>query len=46
MRINNKKLTSSTIGDIPNNIEIIKNVDEISSTNVNFIKVRFTRKIM
>ena len=43
--VNNKKLTSSTIGDIPNNIEIIKkNVDEISSTNVNFIKIGVYKK--
>jgi len=41
----NKKLTSSTIGDLPNNIEIIKkNVDEISSTNVNFIKIGVYKK--
>ncbi|MEL0102599.1 MAG: (5-formylfuran-3-yl)methyl phosphate synthase [Gammaproteobacteria bacterium] len=38
--VNNKKLTSSTVGDLPNNIEVIKkNVDEISSTNINFIKI-------
>jgi len=41
----NKKLTSSTVGDLPNNIEIIKkNVDEISSTNVNFIKIGVYKK--
>ena len=38
--INKKKLTSSTVGDLPNNEELIsKNVDEISSTNVDFIKI-------
>ena len=38
--INNKKLTSSTIGDLPNDeILISKNVDEVSNTNVDFIKI-------
>ena len=38
--INKKKLTSSTIGDLPNNeILISKNVDEVSNTNVDFIKI-------
>ena len=38
--INNKKLTSSTVGDLPNDKELIsKNVNEISSTNVDFIKI-------
>ena len=38
--INKKKLTSSTVGDLPNDIELIsENVDEVSSTNVDFIKI-------
>ncbi|MDB2461492.1 (5-formylfuran-3-yl)methyl phosphate synthase [Gammaproteobacteria bacterium] len=35
-----KKLTSSTVGDLPNDEELIsKNVKEVSSTNVDFIKI-------
>ena len=38
--INNEKLTSSTVGDLPNSEKLIsKNVNEISSTNVDFIKI-------
>ena len=38
--INKKKLTSSTVGDLPNDKELIsKNVNEISLTNVDFIKI-------
>ncbi len=38
--INKKKLTSSTIGDLPNNKELItKNVDELSVIDVDFIKI-------
>ena len=38
--IDNKKLTSSTIGDLPNNKILIKEiVDELSKTNIDFIKI-------
>ena len=38
--INKKKLTSSTVGDLPNDKELIsENVNEVSSTNVDFIKI-------
>ena len=38
--INKKKLTSSTIGDLPNNKILIKKiVDELSKTNIDFIKI-------
>lgn len=34
------KITSSTIGDLPNDLTLIRNnVDEISNTNINFIKI-------
>jgi len=38
--VNNKKLTSSTIGDLPNDLELIsENVKNISKTKVDFIKI-------
>ena len=38
--INNKKLTSSTVGDLPNNKDIILRViKQIEKTNVDFIKI-------
>ena len=38
--IDKKKLTSSTVGDLPNNEALIsKNVNEISATAVDFIKI-------
>ena len=38
--VNKKKLTSSTIGDLPNDVELIsKNVKKISATQVDFIKI-------
>jgi dihydroneopterin aldolase len=38
--VGQRKLTSSTVGDLPNNINLIsKNVKEISSTNIDFIKI-------
>ena len=38
--INKKKLTSSTIGDLPNNKKLIsKSVDELSILNIDFIKI-------
>ena len=38
--IGNKKLTSSTVGDLPNDEELIfKNVNEVSSTNIDFVKI-------
>ena len=38
--VNKKKLTSSTIGDLPNDVELIsKNVKKISTTQVDFIKI-------
>ncbi len=38
--INKKKLTSSTVGDLPNNKVLIeKIVDELSKTNIDFIKI-------
>ncbi len=38
--VNKKKITSSTVGDLPNDEKLIsKNVKEISETNVDFIKI-------
>ena len=38
--IDKKKLTSSTIGDLPNNKKLIsKSVDELSVLNIDFIKI-------
>ena len=38
--INNKKLTSSTVGDLPNNKDVILRViKQIEKTNVDFIKI-------
>ena len=38
--VNKKKLTSSTIGDLPNDIRLIsENVKKISTTKVDFIKI-------
>jgi len=38
--VNNKKLTSSTVGDLPNDEKLIsKNVNDVSSTNIDFVKI-------